>query len=199
MNGPLPALSDLQIAGYARQAGFAGEGLLTIIATVLAESGGDPDNIGDEALQNATWGPSVGLAQIRSLRAESGTGRPRDATRLTDPAFNLRSAFSISSGGRNFRPWTAFTSGAYRSYLERAWRAVASPGTARVGTGLEGASGVQTLAGVELPGAGVVEDLVEPLTSGLARIALVSVFVAGGVVLIVAGGWRSTTNLRAVA
>lgn len=125
MNGPQPPLSDAQLAQGLRQAGFAGEALLTMFAVIVGESGADPDNVGDEALVTSKWGPSIGLAQIRSLWADRGTGRTRDPDRLTDPAFNLRAAWEISSGGSNFGPWSVFTSGAYRSHLERAWRAVA--------------------------------------------------------------------------
>jgi hypothetical protein len=185
-------LSDLQLASYARQARFRGDSLVTIVAVALGESGGDPDNDGDENLVNATYGPSKGVAQIRSLWADRGTGRPRDADRLDDPLFNLQAAYAISSGGTNFRPWTVFTSGAYRTYLARAWRAVAGDGTAKVGTGLEGAGGVQALNAVDLPGIGdLAGGIVEPLGKGLARIALVGVFLTGAVGLVVAGGWQA--------
>lgn len=188
----LPPLTDAQIAGYARQAGFSGQALATMIAIVLAESGGDPDIRGDISLQNATWGPSVGLAQVRSLKAETGTGRPRDATRLTDPSFNLRSAFSISSGGTRFSPWTMFTNQRYRQFLDRAWRAIAGGGT----TG--GGGGVQTAAGGGGGGddQSFVERIVEPIGSSLARIVLVGVLVAGGIALVAAGSWKGTEPIR---
>ena len=72
------------------------------------------------ALEDATWGPSVGLWQIRSLRAERGTGKVRDVTRLKRPAFNARSMASISGKGKNFSPWSTYTSGAYKKHLAEA-------------------------------------------------------------------------------
>ncbi len=177
--GPAPALSDTAIAAYARQAGFTGDNLTTIVAVILAESGGDPDEVGDESLVNATYGPSIGLAQVRSLRAELGTGRPRDAARLTDPAFNLRSAWSISSGGTNFRPWTQWVNRKYQQFMIRA-------AAAAEGVNLGGGGG---LAG---GGGDAGAGLVDSLTGGLARLVLVGLALAGGVALVAAGAWRST-------
>jgi len=193
-NGPQPPLTDLQIAAYARKAGFVGEALRTIIAVVLAESGGDPDNVGDESLANATWGPSIGLGQVRSLRAETGTGRPRDAAKLTDPAFNLRSAFAISSGGSSFRPWTMFTNGRYKGFLARAQAAIAGTPSSSGGTVTlpPGFGGI-------LPGGGVgglADKVAEPLIKGLGRITLVGLIVAGGVALVAAGAWKTTAPAR---
>jgi hypothetical protein len=192
-NGPQPALTDLQIAAYARKAGFMGDALRTIIAVVLAESGGDPDNVGDESLANSTWGPSIGLGQVRSLRAETGTGRPRDATKLTDPAFNLRSAFAISSGGSSFRPWTMFTNGRYKGFLARAQAAIAGTPSAGTPTLPPGFGGI-------LPGGGVgglADKVADPLIKGLGRITLVGLFIAGGVALVAAGAWKATAAPRA--
>lgn len=86
-------------------------------AVAMAESHGIPDAQGDTSIQDQTWGPSVGLWQIRSLRAEWGTGRTRDGSRLTDPNFNAKSMITISGGGQNWGPWSAYTNGAYRSHL----------------------------------------------------------------------------------
>jgi hypothetical protein len=88
-------------------------------AVALAESGGRTDAQGDIGLQDGTWGPSVGLWQIRSLKAEYGKGTPRDASRLTDPEFNARAMASISNGGKNFKPWTTYTSGAYKKQIDK--------------------------------------------------------------------------------
>lgn len=81
------------------------------------ESGLDPNAHGDISLQDSKWGPSVGIMQVRSLKADYGTGRTRDALRLTDPAFNIASAREISGGWTNAKPWTVYTSGAYKQYL----------------------------------------------------------------------------------
>jgi len=118
------ALTPAQVAAYAKQAGFFGQSAVIAVAVAMGESGLNPSAIGDTALANATWGPSIGLWQIRSLNAEKGKGTNRDATRLTDPAFNAKSAFEISSGGKNFRPWTIYTTGAYLSHMTLARIAV---------------------------------------------------------------------------
>lgn len=187
MNGPAPALSDEQLVAYARGAGFFGEALTTMVAIIMGESGADPDNVGDEGLVTQKWGPSIGLAQIRSLWGDRGTGRTRDPDRLTDPAFNLRSAFAISSGGTNFRDWSVFTNGRYRDYLDEARAAVAGTGSTGGGGGRVGLIGGGG-------GGGLVDKVTEPLLGGLARIALVGTLVAGGLALIAAGGWKAVSR-----
>lgn len=181
MNGPEPALSDQALVAYARRAGFSGMNLLTMVATILGESGGDPDNVGDESLANDKWGPSIGLAQVRSLWADKGTGRTRDPDRLTDPAFNLRSAWQISSGGTSFKDWSVFTSGAYKKYLDRAAGAI---------NGTAGALGGGVLDVVTGAG-GVAAKVAGPFIEGLGRIVVVGLALAGGVALVAAGGWRA--------
>ncbi len=110
-------LSASQIADLARRAGFPAASVATAVGVALAESAGRTGAKGDIGLQDSKWGPSVGLWQVRSLKADYGTGRPRDESRLTDPEFNAHSALIISSGGQNWNPWTTFTSGKYRQYL----------------------------------------------------------------------------------
>lgn len=95
------------------------------VAIAMAESGLNPNAEGDVTIQTSTWGPSVGLWQVRSLKADSGTGRTRDASRLKDPAFNAKSMAEISNGGTNWSPWSVYTSGAYRSNLNPVASAVA--------------------------------------------------------------------------
>src|SRR5437016_3461076 len=110
----MPTISDQQIARYAYDAGFRGDTLNTAVAVALAESHGRTGAIGDTTLQNATWGPSVGLWQIRSLNAGHGTAAERslrDAQANTDPATNARHAYAISGHGRNFHPWSTYTGG----------------------------------------------------------------------------------------
>jgi hypothetical protein len=118
-------LSPAQIYSLAVGAGLSPAAATTATAVALAESGGRTDAMGDVALEDATWGPSVGLWQIRSLKAQQGTGGPRDATRLTDPTFNAASMAQISGTGGNFKPWTTFSKGTYKQFLEQ----VGSPAT----------------------------------------------------------------------
>jgi hypothetical protein len=126
-------LSPAQIYQLARDAGLSAAAATIATAVALAESGGRTDAMGDVGLQNGTWGPSIGLWQIRSIKAQSGTGQPRDATRLTDPAFNAQSMIAISGAGKNWKPWTTYTSGAYKKNLSRVTSTV--PGSTTSGSG----------------------------------------------------------------
>lgn len=101
----------------ARNVGLSGERAIIAVAIAKAESGLNQAAVGDTALVDAKWGPSIGLWQVRSLKADKGTGRARDANRLADPVFNARAMFQISNGGTNWRPWSVYTSGAYRQHL----------------------------------------------------------------------------------
>ncbi|MFC0431737.1 type VII secretion target [Kutzneria buriramensis] len=119
----MPTISAAQIAQYAYAAGFRGDSLTTAVAVALAESHGDTGIHGDVNLQTGTWGPSVGLWQIRSLNPGHGTAAEqalRNAQANADPATNARHAYQISHQGNNFRPWSTYTNGAYRNYLNQA-------------------------------------------------------------------------------
>jgi hypothetical protein len=120
-------LTPAQLYNLARDAGLNPTAAVVAAATALGESGGDPAAVGDVGLQTDKWGPSVGLWQIRSLKADHGTGRTRDATRLTDPAFNARAMATISGAGANWRPWSVFTSGKYRQHLDAVTTATGQP------------------------------------------------------------------------
>ena len=131
----MPTLSPAQIYTLAHQAGLSAAAATTATAVALAESGGRTDAEGDIGLQNATWGPSVGLWQIRSLKAQYGTGGPRDASRLKDPYFNAKAMVSISGGGGSWRPWSTYTSGKYKKYLSSASGGAADPAANAAGPG----------------------------------------------------------------
>lgn len=104
------ALSAVAIGRLAWAAGIRDfRPLVDAIAIAIAESGGDAGEVGDEGLQDQKWGPSIGLWQIRSLKAEEGKGGLRDGSKLRDPAFNARAMYSISGGGKNWKPWSVFT------------------------------------------------------------------------------------------
>lgn len=138
------SLSIPQIYAQARAAGLSGPRAVIATAIALAESGGRPDAIGDRALETASWGPSVGLWQVRSVRSQSGTGQSRDATQLESPTFNAQSMATISHDGSNFGAWSTYTSGAYRSHLSEVQAAIGSKGGANprnssVGANVSGA------------------------------------------------------------
>lgn len=124
------SLAPSQVYQLARGAGFDPATAAVMVAIAGAESGWNPAALGDVSREDATWGPSVGLWQVRSERAQYGTGGPRDASRLTDPAFNAAAAYTIYRG-QGLRAWSTYNSGAYRSYLGQA----ATASTSGAGTG----------------------------------------------------------------
>lgn len=192
----MTALSAAQLYALAREAGLSPVSATTAAAVALAESGGRTDAIGDVALEDGTWGPSVGPWQIRSQKAQYGTGGPRDASRLTDPAFNARSMASISGSGKNFGPWTTYTKGLYRKFLGQAAPAAASDvagnplADVSAVTDPAGAAG---LAGVAPGGSAALAagNALASLTSGWGGDALkIGLYVIGGLTaagLVIAG------------
>lgn len=98
----------ITITGYASRAGFSGGDLAIAVAICYAESGGNPDAIGDLDL-----GVSVGLWQINLAAHPEYT-----QDELLDPNQNAQAAYMIySAAGNSFSPWTTFRSGAYLQYL----------------------------------------------------------------------------------
>lgn len=120
-------LSPERIAQLAYDAGFRGRDLEVSVAVALAESGGETKIPGDVSQQDGTWGPSIGLWQIRSLHAHRGTGRLRDQEANLRPAVNAKHARAIwRERGGTFAAWGAYTNGSYRQHLAVARRAAAS-------------------------------------------------------------------------
>lgn len=113
------------IYATARAAGLNSAQAVIATAIALGESGGDDASVGDVSLQNSTWGPSVGLWQIRTLVSETGTGSDRDIRALQDnPARQAQAMLRISSGGTNWSPWTVYTRGIYTKFMGQATAAM---------------------------------------------------------------------------
>ena len=101
-------LSRSEIAGYAVQAGFSGQDLDIAVAIALAESGGDPDVLGDLSL-----GISVGLWQVNLRWHPEYT-----EAELRDPQTNANAAYKIySAAHHSFTPWSTYKSSAYLTHL----------------------------------------------------------------------------------
>jgi hypothetical protein len=112
-------------------AGFSGSNLDIILGIAFAESDGEActkrygvrssysDAVGDLALVDTKWGPSIGLTQIRSLRDPS-SGNAADtwrvASKLQDPVYNAQAAWEISNHGTDFSLWSTFSHGTYLPY-----------------------------------------------------------------------------------
>jgi hypothetical protein len=95
MRDDLPAMT---VAAVAYQAGFRGRGWQNAVAVSFAENGTH-----NATAQNLNTDRSVdtGLWQINSVH-----GIP--IRQLFDPQRNANAAFSISSGGKDFSPWTTY-------------------------------------------------------------------------------------------
>lgn len=103
------------------------------------------DAVGDIDLQTDVWGPSYGGFQIRSLKAEQGTGSFRDADKLLRPKFNCKAALSVKKG-LGFKAWSCFKSGQYKAYLQDLYPA--APGTYIVLSG-DTLSGIGEKVGIQ--------------------------------------------------
>lgn len=108
----------LNIRELAARAGFSGRALDTIVAIVMAESGGNPRAYNGN---RGTGDSSYGLAQINMLGAMGPERRKAYGLSsnddLFDPLTNLRVAYKLSNGGRDFSPWTTYKNGLHEKYL----------------------------------------------------------------------------------
>ena len=120
-----------RIAAYARDAGVAVADLPVAVAIALAESGGR-----ERAHNTRPPDDSYGLWQINlygSLRgrvSEYGLKAPGD---LFDPATNARAMARISNGGKNWRPWSTYTSGRHLLFMPVAVAGVAAMPAGKIG------------------------------------------------------------------
>ena len=112
------AMTFQQLVDLAYSAGCPADAAQTAAAIALAESSGNPRNHNAIPPDN-----SYGLWQINMLgklgperRALFGLTANED---LYDPQINARAMVGISKGCSNWRPWTTYTHGAYRKFLER--------------------------------------------------------------------------------
>lgn len=118
-------VSDAQIAGLAAAQGLSGRALVVAVAVALAESDGDASVNGPNVTTNWGNGPfrthAVGLWQILL-----GPGRPNEIA-LRNPTTNALWMKKLSSGGKNWQPWEAYTNGRYLRYWTRAQKAANNP------------------------------------------------------------------------
>jgi hypothetical protein len=120
--GSAARLAPERIYGYARRAGFSPEESVTATAIALAESGGRP-----RAHNPTPPDDSYCLMQVNMLGPLGPDRRARYRLRrnedLYDPATCMRVSYGISAGGSDWRPWTTWTRGTYRRYLDLAHQA----------------------------------------------------------------------------
>lgn len=112
----MPVLSQNQIYTYARQAGLPDGAATTAAAIAMAESGGNTTSHNSNPPDD-----SYGLWQINMLGplgpARRAVYRLKSNSDLFDPATNARVMSAISKQGKDFGPWTTYTSGKYKQFL----------------------------------------------------------------------------------
>lgn len=116
---PIPPYCEghVDMCDALRQAGFNEEQTRMMMAISQAESGLRIDAVGDQALETAQWGPSVGYWQIRTLKVNPPPCR--DRSYLTgNLSHQAQCAYEISGQGRVYSPWSVFLSGAYKQFLK---------------------------------------------------------------------------------
>lgn len=165
-------ISDAEIAGYAKAAGFSGDALVKAVAVALAESSG---NI--YAHNPVPPDDSYGLWQINMLGKLGPERRKtfglKSNADLYNPAINAKAAFAISSGGKNFGPWSTYPVAAF-AYMPRARKAAGAPSTPTTGTGVEQAGLFDSVSGIT----GFFELMTDPITW-----MRVGMFIGGGILL----------------
>jgi hypothetical protein len=142
------AVTDSQVAGAAQSAGFTGDGLVKAVAVALAETRGHPTS---NAHNSHPPDDSYGPWQINMLGPMGPARRKQFGLTSNTDLYNLntnaKAAYAISSGGKNFTPWTTYTSGLYITYMSRARTAAGSPDSSGGTTNAQ-----QTLNPLSIPG-----------------------------------------------
>lgn len=165
-------LSASQIASVVKEAGWPLAEIPLAVAIVLAESGGHTDSRGDVSLMSRTWGPSIGLFQIRSVNSEKGKGTTRDEIANLDPHINARHALEIRRS-QGLGAWSVFNTGAYKQHMAKGLLGAANPlailpGIPDIPNPLSGAADALSS----------VRDLLTAITSG--QLAMRALMVIGG-------------------
>lgn len=185
-----------QVYALARSTGLSQQQAITATAIAAAESGLDPAKVGDLHLVTATWGPSVSLWQVRTLKAETGTGRSRDIQLVSQPGPNARAMFEISRGGTDWSPWSAYND---RKHLPFMAAATAAAGGSTAGTPTAPTPSPTYPTGQTVTVAngnspfdidvklGPLSGPIEGLIKAAGPIVLGTTIVAGGVALVIVG------------
>lgn len=176
-----------EIAAYGYRAGWRGNDLAVAVAVALAESSGRTDAVGDTALQNDTWGPSVGLWQIRSLNADRGTGKTRDELANKDPQTNANHAHEIWKGS-GWGAWSTYSNRAYLLYMPRALPAAAAANVAApaVGVATEAADAAASVPRAILSAAAEPVRIMKWLQQPGTQLRIAKVVVGGALVVVAA-------------
>lgn len=111
-----PRITTKDIVLLARAAGFEGDNLITMVATIRAESGNAPFAINSAASgDHSQTVYAVGLAQILH-KAEFAHEDFRDPKANLDPLANLKNAHDLFEA-RGPEQWEAYTKGMHKKFL----------------------------------------------------------------------------------
>lgn len=172
------ALSYAQLMGLWINAGGSAGSAPVAAAIALAESGGNPTSHNPRPPDD-----SYGLWQINMLGSMGPARRQqyglKSNTDLYDPATNARVAVIMSNKGANFRPWSTFTSGAYRKFVNGGVAPDLNAPTPQGGVGDDG-SGAD--GGVVQAGLG--DDIADLLANVGNWLYMLAIMAAGGLVMI---------------
>lgn len=177
---PANAMTDAQLAGYAKGAGFTGNGLVLAVAVALAETRGHPTATAHNPTPPDN---SYGPWQINMYgklgpdrRKRFGLSRNED---LFNPATNAKAAYAISSKGKNFTPWSTYLDGKYLAYMSRARKAAGNPDTSGSTPGVQPAGLTDIF---EWPGQ--ITDFFEFVTDPITWLRFGMILAGGGLLVI---------------
>lgn len=157
----------------------------------------DLQALGDLSIQDAKWGPSAGLWQIRTLKAERGTGADRDLDLILSDTTGIIQASimaRISRNGTVWQPWSVYTQPPYpyRAQMAAAADAVENKVTHRAGLG--DVPAIVAGSAANAVGLGGVANFVALLMSWATWQRVLTI--AAGAVLFVAGVAFLAVDLR---
>lgn len=204
----LAAENGFSTVGSSKYGGYSEAEVATAVA--LAESGGNPNNVGDQSLAK---NGSLGLWQIYTGAHQPnefglmGGWTPSNVAALKNPITNAKAAYAVfkSQGfgtpGKPGAGWTTYSTGAYKQYLMQA--KAASLQANRIGgstgnllvTGPVNDQGAPTsgndttAAGADVASSvsGIFSGLVGWLEGGFIRVA----YFLGGAVLLIFFLWKA--------
>jgi hypothetical protein len=122
-----------QAADYARQAGFSGNNLITMLAVAMGESDLFTQAINPTDPNNG----SFGILQINGIHFGNRFGPNGQYTMSQAAAFDPQLAFlfsyELSNSGTNFSPWGAYTNLSYLQHIAAVKQALGSSGGSSTG------------------------------------------------------------------
>ncbi|MEM4408336.1 MAG: hypothetical protein QXI19_06300 [Candidatus Caldarchaeum sp.] len=162
-------MDDIELAAILYRAGFRGQDLVTMVAIALAENPWKDPSLQSGFSRNGIRERSFGLFQL-NLDAHP------DLTLecATSPSCSAEYAYRLFRS-EGFRPWTAYLTGAFWSFWDRAWHAVQQlPDEARIIEIADRASGIGGAIPEEGPGltqriTNAVTSVFSPITQPLSR------------------------------